>query len=336
MNFLGLHFLRPWWLLALLPWLIASWRFYQTRHPTQLWQTVCDKALLPHLLIEQPSLRQYSASLLASIISLLLLLALSGPAWQPTLSPAFRSPTGIIYVVDMSNNLYTTDIKPSRLQRMQYKLIDLLNGNADLNVGMVAFAGEAYTVSPLTTDAQTIAAMLPNLTPDIMPIAGHNISMGLSLAEKLLQSSGAQPQNIVLVTASNPTAEAIDTARKLAAENIRVSVYSIGTTAGGPVLLPAGDFDDALNNKNSYLSRIDTLAMQTFAQAGHGIYIPFTDTPADTQQLLQYLQQQHSAANKKTQHSLWLWQDEGRWLILIVVLLASLAFRKPWFEELTQ
>lgn len=84
-------------------------------------------------------------------------------------------------MMDMSMSLYATDIKPNRLTQARYKALDLLSLWKEGLTGMVAYAGDAYTISPLTSDINTIKSQVPNLSPDIMPYQGSNAPLRLSL-----------------------------------------------------------------------------------------------------------------------------------------------------------
>ena len=98
---------------------------------------------------------------------------------------SFTARDARVIVLDLSNSMLAQDLKPDRLTQARYRLADLLRGTTEGQTGMVAFAGDAFVVSPLTSDMNTISNLLPALRPDIIPVAGSRANLALEMAAKI-------------------------------------------------------------------------------------------------------------------------------------------------------
>ena len=101
----------------------------------------------------------------------LILLALSGPTWEKIPQPLLLKSQARVFVLDLSFSMLANDIKPTRLDRVRFKMKDLLSRFEEGETGLVVYAGEAFVISPLTHDAETISAMLPGLQPSLHTFA---------------------------------------------------------------------------------------------------------------------------------------------------------------------
>ena len=324
------HFLRPYWLLALLPLGYVIYCFMRQQWQTGYWEKVCDPDLLPHLLITQVQGKQRWPFMLAVLASLLVVVALAGPTWSYESQPVYSMQAARVIAMDLSPSMLATDIAPSRLTRTQYKVLDILNRSQEGQTGMVAFTSEAYTVSPLTNDARTIAAMITQLNPSIMPVAGQNLSAALQQSARLLQQGGAKNGSIILLTDAVPTDKDIALATQLRQQDITTSIIGVGTPNGAPIPTSNGYLQDS--NGNVELTKLDIPALQQLAAAGGGKYVTMTNTDSDLDVLLK---KTATAKNtKKTQEKADIWLDEGRWLLFLLLPLILIAWRKGWLEEI--
>jgi Ca-activated chloride channel family protein len=311
MNMLINHFhlLRPWWLLLLLPLSYVLWRLWQYVQRHHAWETVCDPNLLPYLLQKRDRAQTHLPLLFLAMAWLCATLALAGPSWSQLSQQAYRSVAGNVIVFDMSPAMLQTDVQPDRFTRAKYKLIDLLKNSKEGAIGLVVYSGEAYSVAPVTNDSQTLINLATTLEPTMTPVSGYNLAQGLQLAEGLLQQSQAHPAAITLITGSTPTKAAIDMARRLAKKEITLNILGLGADAAKP----------------------ETVEL---AQAGHGKYIPFTSSNADLQQLLNQLLATYGDSAIVEGEKISQWRDDGRWFLIPALILALLAFRRGWWEEI--
>ncbi len=153
-------FLYPEWLLGLMP-VAALYLWLRIRKQNQ---TLIAPHLAKALGIEHS--KQSVWLIRSALISwLLAVVALAGPSFEKTEHPTYNLADARVLVMDMSESMYATDIKPNRLTQARYKAHDLLEKWKEGSTGLVAYAADAYTISPLTTDTHTILNLLPNLSP---------------------------------------------------------------------------------------------------------------------------------------------------------------------------
>ncbi|MEE8320761.1 MAG: VWA domain-containing protein, partial [Gammaproteobacteria bacterium] len=199
-DFSQFHFLRPLWLLALIPLIIVIWMLAVRKLGSRSWETVCDAELLPFILIGRSiQTRRWSLGLIGSC-GLLAILSLAGPTWEQLPQPVFQSQSALVIALDLSRSMEASDIKPSRLERARFKIADLLKLRQEGQTALLVYAGEAFTVTPLTDDTKTIASQLPALTTLMMPAHGSDAGRALKKSEELLKQAGMGEGHILLVT----------------------------------------------------------------------------------------------------------------------------------------
>ncbi|MEX2517669.1 MAG: VWA domain-containing protein [Gammaproteobacteria bacterium] len=328
-----LHFIRPWWLLALLPWLagLAVYYLQQRRAGSRAkplgnpWARVCDPALLPYLLHGSVRSARWQLMWLA-LIGVLTILALAGPAWDKLPQPLYRQGSALVIVLDLSKSMRTADLAPHRLARARFKIADILNARTEGSTGLVVYAGGAYTVMPVSSDSATLQAQLRVLDTSLMPADGDRADRGLAKARELLEQAGFQQGNVLLVTDGVDLAQAEPAARELVAAGQRLSVLGVGTVAGAPV---PGDRDDYLKDDNGaiVIATYDATALQRLAAIGRGTYAHLSDDDSDLKQLLNFFEQLQEVSEADEQSTDY-WQDRGAWLVLLLLPFALLFFRR--------
>ena len=326
MNLADFHFIRPYWLLAIIPFVVMVTLMLRNKLSQGNWSAVCDAELLPFLLQEKAVNPSRWVLTTGAFAALLVIIALAGPTWQRLPSPVFRNESALVIALDLSRSMDAEDIKPSRLIRARYKIADILKQRKDGQTALLVYAGAAFTVTPLTDDTETIDSQLSALTTDIMPSEGNNTSIVLEKAVELFKQAGLQKGQILLVTDSVDSDKTLATVKAL--DNYTLSILGVGTTEGAPVALPEGGF---LKDEQGTIvvPKLDASALAKLAQAGKGVYQTITANDADIQTLL-------SAADKPVQQEgkenknllLDQWEDKGPWLLLLVLPLAALSFRK--------
>ena len=195
------HFLRPLFLLALIPAvaLVLLLRYLQGSQSN--WQQAIDPSLLPYLLDKSASAQQSWPLYGLLTLWTLAILALAGPTWQQNPVPVQEREDAAVIVLDLSLSMFAEDLRPNRAIRAQRKIVDILDfRKQEGQTGLVVYAGDAHAVTPMTDDVETINNLVPSLTPDIMPVRGSKPLIGISLAMDLLANSGLAGGRILLLT----------------------------------------------------------------------------------------------------------------------------------------
>ncbi len=322
------HFLRPAGFALLLPLAVVLWYLLRRQGYSRGWAAVCDPALLPHVLIGEQSGRQRRTLWPVALAGVLATLALAGPTWSRLPQPVFSSTQALVIVLDLSRSMNATDLAPSRIERARFKIADLLRLRRDGQTALIVYAGDAFTVAPLTDDAATLLSQLPALTPAIMPMPGNHAAVALARARDLLRQSGLGRGDVLLITDESEGEAAVNAAAMLRGEGYRVSALGVGTEQGAPVPLPDGSFlkDD---HGEIVIPALDDAPLQQLAAAGDGIYQRIAVDDADINALTALLDQRPSdAETKATELQADIWRDQGPWLVLALLPLAALAFRR--------
>ena len=206
MNLAALSFVRPWWLLALLPLGVLLWRLWRAPHLGEAaWRGLADAHLLAHLLVfPAPRARRVGLALFAGGL-LAAVLAMAGPTsqqhpQQPS-EPAYRRDVTRLLVLDLSPDM------TAHLEQVKPKLLALLQALPDGQTALLVYGDEPYLVVPPTTDVETIALFIPELATDIIPMPGNHPERALRMAGEILARSAGQQREVLWIKAGAKGAE---------------------------------------------------------------------------------------------------------------------------------
>ena len=326
------QFLHPQWLWALLPLAVVLGSLWQRPDRHNPWRRVVAPNLQPLLLGDGSAAghrrRRQWLTLLATGW-LLAVVALADPVWDRAPSPVYQSQTALVIVLDLSLSMLTPDLAPDRLTRARFKVEDIVRLAGEGQVGLVVFAGDAFTVTPLTRDAATLRSQLRALEPGIMPVQGSRADLGLRQAGELLQQAGLKSGEVLLVADGVEGQYAAAAAAQLRGQGYRVAVMGVGTLTGAPLTAPGGH---ALRDGDGrvIVPRLEHDALREVADAGGGPYVGIRPDDSDVRALLlagttgSRVEQSGDPATAPR------WNERGPWLVVLLLPLALLAFRRGW------
>lgn len=329
-DFSQFHLLRPWWLLALLPLAALPWLKRRQQAGYNPWAKLVDPHLLPSLTVKPAEHGQHFPMTWLIIGWLLAVLALSGPTWSRLPQPVYEIQQARIYLLDLSRSMDSGDLPPSRLAQARYKLLDILKQAQEGQSALIAFAGGAHIVSPLTDDTGTITALVPVLSSNLVPLQGSRPETAINLAVDLLAQAGVAHGDVILIGdgSIDPT-EAQNAARELRQKGHRLSVLAVGTEEGAPIPLKQG----FLKNKEGeiVIPALDSRHMQELAELGNGLYTTIRTDNRDIESLLSFTDRsleadQRLSDDKQAQK----WREYGPWLLLILLPIVAAGFRRGW------
>ncbi len=324
---LEFHFLRPEWLWAL-PVLVACVvALMRRRLAPGSWQRVVDPALAPHVLSSSQRRHGSLRWWLMLAAGALAIVALAGPAWNRVEQPVFRSEQALVIALDLSRSMDAQDLSPNRLTRARLKILDILERRASGQTALVVYSANAFTVTPLTTDADTVAALVNSLSTDIMPSRGSYPAAAIEKGRQLLEQAGVRDGEILLVADGGASTAAEQAARELSDAGYRLSVLAVGTPEGAPIPRAGGGFVTDRYGDMA-VPRLETDSLRRLARAGGGRFSVITTDDADIDRLLSAGSGGGAAVDDALATDQW--REEGPWLLLLLVPLASLAFRRGW------
>ena len=312
-----LHFLRPLWLLGLLALAVFAWWWQAGERERSVWRDAVDAHLLPHLLDGSGTApRRYWVRWLGLVAVVVALLAMAGPSLRQQEHSLWQTRSPLVIALDLSSASLTRDLPPTRLAQARAKIATLLRDRTGGQVALVAYAGDAFTVAPLTEDAANVALFLDALQPDIMPEDGQRTDLAISWSQQLLRQAGFERGDILVLT-DHADAAALAKAARARAAGYRVSALGLGTAQGG-VFDTSGGLGQA---------RLDAPGLRRLAASGGGAYQALTPGSADLR-ALGVLDPQSAAAAAVRGEKIASWSDDGYWLLPLVMLLALPLFRR--------
>ncbi len=256
-------------------------------------------------------------------------IALAGPSWQSNTRPSFELSQNRVLVLDMSRSMYATDVKPNRLTQTRYKALDLLPKWKEGSTGLVAYAGDAYTLSPLTTDSSTLAGIIEHLSPELMPYQGSNLPAAIETALDQFSQAGVNQGDIVVLADDLDDSELTRSLSLLNGKDIRVSVIAIGTADGAPIALPDGA---QMKNQrgNTIVAKTNLKNLQTLAKKTGGLFVPVQHNNRDVDSIATFTDNagSHLAAKQSEDVKMDSRLNGGFWLLPLLLIPAALLFRR--------
>ena len=311
------HFLRPAWLLLLLPALLLMLWLWRRRSAELEWGRVMAPHLLSRLLVSGAGQRARWRPLHGlALFWLLGIVALAGPAWQRIPAPFGEDRAPIVVLLKATPSMLAQDIQPTRLERAVLKLHDLLERRPGALTALIAYSGSAHLVMPLTRDAGIIELFAAEISPDILPRKGDALAAAVTLANARL-TAAALPGSIVLF-ADAVAPDQLDALREQRAA-VGAPMQILALAAGPEVSPPPG---------SPPAPALDRPALEAAAKATGGTLLSLTADDSDVRRLARLVEQrvssgQHDQGGQQ-------WRDAGYLLLPPLALLALLGFRRGW------
>jgi len=331
--------------LAFIPSLIIFVWLYFKKQKSANWSKICDTQLLEHFLVQNGKTASRYPSLLLLLTWLVTTFALAGPSWEKVKSPIFTNQDALIIILDLSQSMNASDLKPSRIQRAKHKISDLLNQRQEGQTALLVYAGDTHIVSPLTPDNKTISSFISVLDSSLMPVSGSNLNAALEKAKQLFINSGISYGQILLLTdgiQENQKEKLMMTISDLKKSSYILSIMGIGTVDGAPIPSPQVNEQNSHGfikdiNGNIVLSKLNESMLKQLAQSNQGKYHRMTLTNTDLEYLVQkptnnfkYQEKHNKDKNDSQTISQQQWLDKGSLFVFLVLPFALLLFRKGW------
>jgi len=321
------HWLRPEWLWAL-P-LVGALTFVLARRRLApgSWQSVVDPALVPYVLSRSQVKKLGYRWWLILFGGTIAALSLAGPSWNRIEQPVFRSDQAMVVALDLSRSMDAHDLAPSRLARARLKILDILERRSGGQTALVVYSSNAFAVTPLTNDADTVASLVNSLSTDIMPSRGSYPLAAITKGQQLLEQAGAVLGEVLLITDGGTSPAAERAAEELQRSGYSLSVLAVGTTEGAPIPRAGGGFVTDRSG-NIAVPRLEANGLRQLAAAGGGRYAVMTSDDQDIDTILSGVVGANTGAASDESLATDQWQEEGPWLLLLLVPLAAMAFRR--------
>ena len=325
----NVHFLRPEWFIALIPALILYIALKRNTSKKSGWQSVIPSHLYQHMVIGKFTKGQKPPFWLLALGWLLAVVALAGPTWERLPQPVYQLKMGHVIVMDMSLSMRATDITPDRLTRAKYKAIDLVNQIGEGEMGLVAYAGDAFVVSPLTQDAANITTLLPSLSPEIMPVPGSDPLLGIETAAELLTNAGYSKGMIYWITDGIDFRQQQELQEYVAELPFTLNALAVGTDDGAPIRQITGEL---LKDRSGaiVIPKLNSSAVNAVVRASGGKFSEITTNDNDITSLasLSLLDRDGESEEGASDTEGDQWREFGPYLLLGLLPLIALGFRR--------
>ncbi len=306
------HFIRPWWLLALVP-LVMMLRYLSTLQDAEgRWKGIIAPHLLKHMIVPGSARDWINPIRLTYLTGLISTIVMAGPSWRQLETPFSKDESGMVIALDLSSSMEQKDVQPSRLDRAKQKIGDLLKLRAGSRTGLLVYSGSAHTVIPLTDDPDVIEHFLEALVVDMMPRKGKFPEKILPLAKRMLDESGVS--GTVLVIGDGVSPAGIEAFSRYFSENDHLLL-----------VLGIGMPDQGDSNQSNIIP-LQQKELQQLARSSSGFYQDLSLDNSDVRSLQR--KAKNFLINTNDEFSPWI--DDGYYLTFPIGLLILLWFRKGW------
>ncbi|MGR5252242.1 VWA domain-containing protein [Vibrio astriarenae] len=314
-------FLYPQWFWAVIPCvLITLYLTKRSKHQTLIAPHIA-KAMGLEASKNSITIKLFTAAWLITIFSL------SGPSINDVTRPSVQANDARVVVMDMSLSMYARDVSPSRLEQARYKVTDMLNQWQDGQTGLVVYAGDAYSVAPLTRDSQSLLNHLPLLSPAIMPYPGARAEKGVEQAIDMLTNAGFQSGQIILVI-DDLSAKEQQAIEALIDNRWQLAILAVATENGAPIPLPEGGMLQT-SNGTTVVATSQFGNMNALARNVGGLFIPIQHNNSDVDTITSMSELlANTSTYTDSKREIETWQNKGYWLTLPLLALALLMFRR--------
>lgn len=278
-----------WWLLTIPVFVVAY--VLTTRHKRRQLSEFGDPELIAQLMPDASKSRPIVKFALLIVALTLLIVAAARPQYGQQEKTVKRQGIEVMVALDISNSMLAEDVAPNRLDRAKQMLSKMIDNMVDDKVGLVVFAGEAFTQLPITCDYVSAKMFLHTISPKLIPTQGTAIGAALQTA---IRSFGSQESDagraIILITdGENHEDDAIAAAKQAQELGIQVFVIGIGKPEGSPIPMPGSNDYFKDRSGQVVVSKLNEDMCQEIAQAGKGVYVRCDNTNTAMRALQQEL-----------------------------------------------
>ena len=261
------------YLLLLLP-LLAAFYLYSNYRKRKAIRKFGDPVLMAQLM---PDVSKYRPDvkfwLLFTAIGLFAVL-LARPQFGSKLETVKRKGVEVMIALDISNSMLAQDVQPSRLEKAKRLISKLVDGMENDKVGMIVFAGDAFTQLPITSDYISAKMFLESISPALITTQGTAIGKAIDVAMRSFTPQEGVGRAIVIITdGENHEGGAVEAAQEAAKKGIRVFVLGVGSPDGAPIPIEGTNEYRKDNSGNVIVTRLNEQMCQEIAKEGKGIYV---------------------------------------------------------------
>ena len=323
------------YLLILIPLFTVVYVLVQYRMKKQL-KKFGDPDLMRCLMPDVSPMRRHVKFALMMLSVGLLAVVLARPQYGTRNEEVKRSGIEVSIAVDVSNSMLCQDVSPSRLDKSKMIVSKLVEQFDEDKVGLVAFAGSAITLLPMTSDYVSAKMFLDQLNPATISIQGTNVAEAIARATAGFSKKTNVGRALILITdAEDNEAGAIEAAKEARKAGIQIFVLSVGTAQGGPIPMGDGTYKKDLSG-NVVTTKLNEQIGKSIAQAGGGLYVHVDQTDMAQTLLEKEIEKMQKEDISQSMYSEYDEQFVAVALLLFIVLVAELCIMERKNHVLTK
>lgn len=325
------------YLLLLLPLLVAFYLYSNYRRRKAI-RKFGDPILMAQLM---PDVSKYRPDvkfwLVFAAIGLFTVL-LARPQFGSKLETVKRQGVEVMIALDISNSLLAQDVQPSRLQKAKRLVAQLVDKMQNDKVGMIVFAGDAFTQLPITSDYISAKMFLESIDPSLISKQGTAIGAAINLAARSFTPQEGVGRTVIVITdGENHEGGAVEAAKAAAEKGIQVNVLGVGMPEGAPIPIEGTNDYRRDREGNVIVTRLNEHMCQEIAQAGNGIYVRVDNTNGAQKAISQEISKMAKADVETQVYTEFNEQFQAvAWIILLLLLAEMLILERknPLFRNI--
>jgi len=319
------HFLRPVWLLGLIPAAlligVIGWRDNVRRR----WRASIAPHLLDALVVERRRRWRIRPVHMTALLIALGSIAVAGPTWEQEKPPFVEDRAPLAIAIDLSNTMNAIDVSPTRLERAKLKVKAMLAHRQGGRTALYAYAASTHMVLPLTDDAKLLATFVDALDTRIMPADGRDTAKALKAIDADLAKEPV-PGTVLFITDGIEPAANDAFRQQMDSGRTQPLVLAIGTPEGGPLRRGTDGFIEGPGGQRLF-AKLDVDALKAF-KSDTGV--PLATFTADDDDVAWVQRRVQSHLAQKNAEAETRWKEFGWWLTIPIALLSALWFRRGW------
>ncbi len=326
-------------LLLLIPVLWLAY-FYMRIWQNNKQKSYIENHLFTKIIKQKSSLKPFLKLILLSLSLLFLITGLTNPKMGTKLETVKRRGVDIVFAVDVSKSMDAEDIKPSRLEKAKRLVSETIDNLISDRIGIIAYAGEAYPLLPITTDYAAAKIFLQNMNTNLVSSQGTAIDDAIDLATTYFDEDDTNKILIIISDGEDHSEKAVDAALRAAKQGVTIFSVGVGTKNGSVIPIKVnGNLYGYKKDKNGKIvkTRLNDKILREIADATHGKYIEGRNTKNVVKYITDALKKMDKQEYETTKFSDY--KDQFQWFLLagfvfLVLYILTLERETQWFRKL--
>ncbi|NSW94053.1 MAG: VWA domain-containing protein [Bacteroidales bacterium] len=266
--------------LFLLPFFVLIYILNEARRK-KAFEKLGNSELLNRLTPERSRTRPVVKFILELLAFSSILIMMARPQFGSKIEEVKKQGVEVIIALDVSNSMLAEDIQPNRLERAKQAISRLVDNLSNDKIGLIVFAGDAYTQIPVTSDYVSAKMFLSSISPDMVPKQGTAIGAAINLGIRSFSPGEGKSRAMIIITdGENHEDDPITAASEASKAGIVIHTVGIGSPEGVPVPVKTSGGTDYLKDRdgNTVITKLNEDILKKIALSTEGKYVRASNT----------------------------------------------------------